>query len=201
MNGNAHLYRCDVGRFCSIAPGVIAGLSNHPTTFLSTHIFSHANRDRRFRDDPVFLGMKSEESFENRKLRTSIGNDVWIGAGSIIVRGVSIGDGAIVAAGAVVAKDVPPYAIVGGVPARVIKFRFDAPTIERLIRVQWWRYHLDRSVFGDIPYSNVPRFLDWIEGAIASGQLEQLERVLSRGERPHPAEMGDKTMRLANSDG
>ena len=67
-----------------------------------------------------------------------VGNDVWIGFRSIILSGVTIGDGAVIYAGSVVTKDIPPYAIVAGVPAKIIRYRFDAKTIERLARVAWW---------------------------------------------------------------
>src|SRR5690606_40549227 len=75
--------------------------------------------------------------------RVSVGSDVWIGAGSIVLDGISIGDGAIIAAGAVVNKDVPPYAIVGGVPARIIRYRFDEETRAALLEWRWW--DLDNS--------------------------------------------------------
>ncbi|GLK69641.1 CatB-related O-acetyltransferase [Hansschlegelia plantiphila] len=180
LNGEVTLDRCDVGRFCSIAPRVIAGLAEHPTDFLSTHIFSHGNRDRRFRDDPTFAAMKSHEPFSSGPLRTTIGNDVWIGAGAIIRRGVTVGDGAIIAAGAVVTKDVAPYAIVAGVPATMRRLRLDGQTVERLLRVKWWNYHLDRRVMKDIPYSDTRRFLDRLEQAIARGEIELLDDVLKR---------------------
>ena len=72
--------------------------------------------------------------------KTEIGNDVWIGEHATIKAGVKIGDGAIVASGAVVTKDVPPYAIVGGVPARLIRMRFGEDTVKRLLASRWWRY-------------------------------------------------------------
>lgn len=76
--------------------------------------------------------------------RVVIGNDVWIGIRCIIMDGVSIGDGAVVAAGSVVTKDVAPYAIVGGVPAKVIRFRFNDSVIEKLLQLKWWDYTDDQ---------------------------------------------------------
>jgi acetyltransferase-like isoleucine patch superfamily enzyme len=73
-----------------------------------------------------------------------IGNDVWVGAGAIILSGVSIGDGAIVAAGAVVTKDVPPYAIVGGNPAKLIRYRFSEDQIAKLLSISWWNWSEDK---------------------------------------------------------
>ena len=78
------------------------------------------------------------------KSKTTIGNDVWIGNGAIVINGVKVGDGAIIGAGAVVTKDVPPYCIVVGSPARVIKKRFDDAVIERLLKVQWWNWPLEK---------------------------------------------------------
>lgn len=120
-----------IGKFCSIGPGVRCGLGVHPTDFVSTHpmFFSPKQQaGRTFADREYFQ--------ENRPVR--LGHDVWIGANSIIVDGVSIGHGAIVAAGAVVTKDVEPYAIVGGVPAKLIRFRFSPDKIERLLASGWW---------------------------------------------------------------
>ena len=92
---------------------------------------------------------------------TTIGNDVWIGHRAFIRAGVSIGDGAIVAAGAVVSKDVEPYSIVGGVPAKHIRYRFDQATIKRLLATQWWRYNLYDF---DISVDDVSASLEWLEG-------------------------------------
>lgn len=121
-----------LGKFCSIGPGVRCGLGTHPThTFVSTH--------------PVFFSTEcqaqitfSDQSYFQELLPIKIGNDVWIGSNAIIIDGVKIGDGAIIAAGAVVNRDVPPYAVVGGIPARIIKYRFSAENIEFLLKYQWW---------------------------------------------------------------
>ena len=92
----------------------------------------------------------------------AIGNDVWVGFGATILSGVTIGDGAVIGARALVAKDVPPYAIVGGVPAKVIKYRFDDATIGRLLKLKWWnckekkiRKHVDK-----LCSNNVEELLD-----------------------------------------
>lgn len=125
----------EIGKFCSIAPEVYVGLGSHPLTpFVSTH--------------PAFVLHRPEQgwSFADRDYHleyapTCIGNDVWLGLRAAIKDGVTIHDGAIVAAGAVVVDDVPPYAIVGGVPAKVIRYRFRREIIEFLLSLKWW----DRS--------------------------------------------------------
>lgn len=98
---------------------------------------------------------------------TMIGNDVWLGNHVIVKDGITIGDGAIVGANSVVTHDVPPYAIVAGNPARIIRFRFPEDKIERLLKVQWWRFSV-----GDFPvidFSNIESALDTLELAIDNG--------------------------------
>ncbi len=91
----------------------------------------------------------------------TIGNDVWTGHNVNVMAGVNVGDGAVIAAGSVVTKDVPPYAIVGGVPATVIRYRFGERTIERLLRLKWWE--LELSQLSGLPFRDVDRCLDLIE--------------------------------------
>lgn len=129
-----------IGRYSSIANQVETVNGFHPShTFLSTHPAFYGSYN--------FTGLQysAEKIFEDyryaddeKSVAVIIGNDVWIGAGAKILAGVKIGDGAIVAAGACVTKDVPPYAIVGGVPARVIKYRFEKDEIEKLMALKWW---------------------------------------------------------------
>lgn len=121
-----------IGSFCSVGPeAVIGGLGKHPTNYLSTH--------------PAFFSTKKQagKSFVEEDLftevnTTSVGNDVWVGTRAVILDGIKIGDGAIIAAGSVVTKNVPPYAIVAGVPGKVIRFRFDEKSIEKLLWLKWW---------------------------------------------------------------
>ena len=131
---------CRIGKFCSIGPGVTSINGSHPTRdFVSTHPAFYSAHT------PSHLSYTEEQRYDEYKwldqsnhVLNKIGNDVWIGAHALIMEGVSIGDGAIVAAGAVVTKDVPPYAIVGGVPAKIIRYRFDEESIEKLLLIKWW---------------------------------------------------------------
>ncbi len=132
----------DIGNYCSIAPDVSIGDGEHPVNWLSTHPFQYGRS--------AFTDWLNADGFNNTKrlpLSISkrapiIGNDVWIGTRVVILRGVKIGDGAIVAAGAVVTKDVPPFAIVGGVPAKILRYRFDQKVIEKIQLSQWWKYDI-----------------------------------------------------------
>lgn len=137
VSDGCDLSGCRLGRYCTIAPGVKLIRGTHPTNFVSVHPAFYSPKH------PCGLSYVSESKFEeykyaDEKYQALIGNDVWIGADVILLEGISIGDGAIVAAGAVVTKDVPPYAIVGGVPAKVLRYRFDEQTIKRLLSVRWW---------------------------------------------------------------
>jgi virginiamycin A acetyltransferase len=128
----AVLAHANIGKFCSIAGGTYIGLGVHPSRqFVSTH--------------PAFYSTSRglHTSFADRDYLEEyapviVGNDVWIGTAAVIRGGVSIGDGAIIGAGAVVTRDVPPYAIVGGVPARLIRHRFPPETVEFLRQFKWW---------------------------------------------------------------
>ncbi|MCL4165963.1 UNVERIFIED_CONTAM: hypothetical protein GTU68_045561 [Idotea baltica] len=130
INSNTTANRVEIGKFCSIGANIKFGLGKHPTHLISTH--------------PAFYSKKkpfqtfSNEDYYNEYEKVVLGNDVWIGSEAIIMSGVTIGNGAIVAAGAVVTKNVKPYEIVGGVPAKNIKFRFDAELIEFIEKSEWW---------------------------------------------------------------
>ena len=129
---NARIVNAQIGAFCSIGPEVsIGGLGSHPINWLSTHPAFYSTRQQ---SGKTFALTDLFDELRPNK----IGNDVWIGARALILDGVNIGDGAIVAAGTVVIKDVPPYAIVGGVSAKVIRFRFDSAVVEALLKWQWW---------------------------------------------------------------
>lgn len=121
-----------IGNYSIIARNCDIGLGPHPTNYLTCHSIFYKNAPWGFHPEWV-----APIDFESDKV-TVIGNDVWIGAKSTIMDGVCIGDGAIVAAGSVVTKDVSPFAIVGGAPAKLIRYRFSPEIISRLEEIQWW---------------------------------------------------------------
>ena len=127
-----------IGKFCSIACGAkfIFNSANHTLSSLSTYPF------------PIFfeewgLDVKNITKAWDNKGNIVVGNDVWIGYEAVIMAGVHIGDGAIIGARAVVTKDVPPYTIVGGTPAKEIRKRFDEDVVKKLLRLQWWDWSID----------------------------------------------------------
>ncbi len=127
----AHLNDVAVGAFCSIGPRTLLGCGDHPVNLTSTAPVFYSTRAQ------CGLAYAATEHFVERR-PIGLGHDVWLGAQVFVRDGVTIGDGAIVAAGAVVTADVPPYAIVGGVPAKLIRFRYPADIIGRLQALRWW---------------------------------------------------------------
>jgi virginiamycin A acetyltransferase len=131
VNGPSTEFYClknpiTIGSFCSIARGTSIQEYNHNWKSLTTYFIRHRIFNEKYGVDTVSKG------------RVTIGNDVWIGAQCVLLSGVSVGDGAVIAANSVVAHDVPSYAIVGGSPAKVIRYRFERPVIEKLIAIKWW---------------------------------------------------------------
>ncbi|MGC7871072.1 CatB-related O-acetyltransferase [Desulfosporosinus sp. SYSU MS00001] len=131
--------RLIIGKFCSIACGAkfLFTSANHTLKSLSTYPF------------PLFfeewnLDKKHVTSAWDNKGDIVIGNDVWIGYEAVILSGVNIGDGAIIGTRAVVTKDIPPYTIVGGIPAKEIKKRFDIETIKKMQQIKWWNWSFDK---------------------------------------------------------
>jgi len=130
VNFDTVINNTTIGKFCSISSYVKFGLGYHPTHLVSTHpaFYSNNHPFKTFVNDVSFV----------KKERIIVGNDVWIGESATIMGGVNIGDGAIIATGAVVTKDVEPYSIVGGVPAKHIKHRIDKHLIEDIRASKWW---------------------------------------------------------------
>lgn len=173
---SAAIFNTDIGNFCSIGHCAVIGPFEHPLDNLSTHPFTFGGT-KMFMNDDFYPSIKGYEPTGRERVRTLIGSDVWIGANAVVLRGARIGHGAVVAAGAVVKGDVPPYAIVGGVPAKIIRYRFAPEVIERLLSSAWWEFALERSKFGDISYSDISGTLDRIEFLKANGQLRKLKDV------------------------
>ncbi|MBQ0126568.1 MAG: CatB-related O-acetyltransferase [Bacteroidales bacterium] len=131
---NVDLEHAKVGRYCSIGKRCIIGAASHSIDHLSTSPVFTQQHNR------LGVSFTERDLFKTAYKTTNIGNDVWIGSCAIVLSGVNVGDGAVVGAGAVVTKDVPPYAVVGGVPAKIIRYRFKEDTIASLQQMQWWNW-------------------------------------------------------------
>lgn len=145
--------RLKIGKFCALAAGTsfIMSGANHAMTGISTYPFHIFDKGWAEQFDPATI-------FDHLRGDTIVGNDVWFGTNSTVMPGVTICSGAIIGAHAVVASDVPPYAVVVGNPGRVVRLRFDEQTIDRLLDVAWW----------DWPIEKITRHLSAIWGADAS---------------------------------
>ncbi|WP_371370430.1 CatB-related O-acetyltransferase [Pseudomonas sp. QL9] len=141
-----------IGRYCSIATGVVIGQGrhSHPMDWLTTH---------NFPSNPQLLRRPTKRHAP--RIPTVIGNDVWIGRDVLILDGVTVGTGSVIGAQSLVNKDVPPYAIVAGSPARVIRYRFSPEAIERLLASRWWELPLD--ALGELLLDDPEACLDALE--------------------------------------
>ena len=153
-----------IGRFCSIAENVRIVIGNHPTSvFVTTYPSFYYNTESQIgytfhKGNPLFMGLNKFPKGES-DFHVIIGNDVWIGCNCLIIEGVKIGDGAIIGAGAVVTKDVPPYSIVAGVPAKVIKYRFSEEQISMLDRIKWWNWPVDKIAENYQDFADIDVFI------------------------------------------
>ena len=153
-----------IGRFCSIAADVHFGLGAHPLDWVTT---SNCSWDPNFWNkgllNPACFWPPYDAPIKNEPNEGAIrvGNDVWIGQRAMIKPGVIIGDGAVIGANAIVTKDVAPYSVVGGVPAKIIKLRFTEAIIEELMQIEWWNYPL--KVLEGVKFNDDPKkFIDAI---------------------------------------
>lgn len=137
-----------IGRYCSIGYNVTIGVGHHNLDLISTSSWFDSKIKTIKKVNPEVL--------------VKIKNDVWIGNNVIIMNGVTIGNGAVIGAGAVVTKDVPDYAIVAGVPAKILRMRFSQDIITRLTKLKWWE--LDDVLLKDAPLADIAETLEYLEG-------------------------------------
>jgi len=174
-------YGCRIGRYCSFGENVQIGRHSHPLHYVSTSPFFYENykdilnntllEENNFNFDSDF----ERSSPPVLTKLTTIGNDVWIGHGAFILPGLTIGDGAVIAAHSVVTKDVPPYAVVAGSPAKVIKYKVEQSLIDPLLKSKWWEYapwQLKGACVDDIP-----SFLKFIEALRISTPIYSPSKV------------------------
>jgi acetyltransferase-like isoleucine patch superfamily enzyme len=145
----ARITHATIGKFCSVGPNCKIGVGLHPSrNFVSTHPAFYSPKNEA---GTTFVAASAYTDFK----RIIIENDVWVGESAIVMDGVTIANGAIVAAGAVVTRDVPPYAVVAGVPARIIRYRFEAQEIATLEALQWWHKDIEWLKSNVVMFSDI----------------------------------------------
>jgi len=150
---NSNITNTKIGKFCSIGPNFCCGLGIHPTSGVSTSpMFYSIAKQNGF---SLTVGNKIEEQ---KKIK--IGHDVFIGANVTVLDGVSIGNGAVIGAGAVVVKDIPDYAIAVGVPAKVVKYRFEPGVIEKLQKMEWWNFDEEKLKKVERDFFDIEKFIN-----------------------------------------
>lgn len=163
-----------VGRYCSIGSRVDVMGNAHPSNWISTSpAFYRRKRSRIYRSDRDFF-----PHFKDVAAQVEIGHDVWVGNEVLFSHGVKVGTGSIIAARSVVTRDVPPFAIVAGVPARVVRLRFEEHIVERLLKSRWWLWPINCWDAADP--RDVARFLDLVDIVVGTTKPMKENRVTAR---------------------
>lgn len=152
-NSEVMIKDSEIGCYVSIGSKVLIGVGKHPVNMVSTHPAFYSN-------NKSFITFSDKMYFKESE-KIEIGHDVWIGSNATIMCGVKIGHGSIVAFGAIVTKDVPPYSIVGGIPATILKFRFENDVIEKLLKIKWWEFNDQFMKLHFKEFHNVEGFINY----------------------------------------
>lgn len=168
LNEHGHLSRASVGNYCAFGARNAINPFNHPTNWLSIHEFQYHPSSFDWVDE--YNRFARLERTPDMFRRVRIGNDVWTGHNVIVLGGVEIGDGAVIAAGSVVTKDVPPYAIVAGAPATIRKYRFEPEIVRELLALKWW--DLPFESLSGLPFNDIERCIDAIKSLRAKLAVE-----------------------------
>lgn len=154
----SYLADCHSGSYCTFGSRVSIGAFSHPTDALTVHEVGYRNTVPSYGE--TIAESDSQSYLDARSVKTHIGNDVWVGDNAVIIKGTTIGNGAIVAAGSVVTKDVAPYAIVGGNPARTIRMRFSPEIVAKIQATNWWQYSMHE--LEGVPFADVGLALEML---------------------------------------
>ncbi len=158
-----------IGRYCSIAPSSRLMGKEHPLDRISTHPFTCRQYYNTWVSENFGVELNAQKFDGTDRGRLIVQHDAWIGGNVLLRPGVTVGHGAVVAGGSVVTKDVPPFAIVGGNPARIIRYRFDDFTIDRILKMAWWRFHV--RDFAGLDMTDIHAFLDDLSKRIDDGRI------------------------------
>jgi acetyltransferase-like isoleucine patch superfamily enzyme len=158
INQDSFVIRSDVGAYCAIGAKSSVNPFSHPTDWFSINEFQY--HPTVFGWIPEYKNLQRVSRTADMFTRAKVGNDVWIG-NNVNILGVNIGDGAVIAAGSIVTKDVPPYAIVAGIPAEIKRYRFSEKLIERFLRTKWWELELEQ--LSGLPFRDPERCLDLVD--------------------------------------
>ena len=190
--GRTSAYRVRFGRYAQIGESSIIGPPEHPQSGFSNHPFAFTRPALmpNMYALPDFAALAPEASNTTSPVdampsETVLGHEVYLGAGSFVKRGVTIGDGALIGARSVVTRDIPPYAIAVGSPARIVRLRFGEKLVERLLKLQWWRYDL-APFKSTLDFTQLEPTLDRLEQLLAEGQLQDLKPDTFRVTRTGP---------------
>lgn len=169
VEGGGDLLHMKTGRYCSIARNVSVANGNHPMHAVTTNPFHyHQYYLDNMPEDLRYTG--AQQPFTRSYGMVTVGHDVWIGANALFKGGITVGHGAVVAMGSVVTKDIPPYAIVGGNPAKIIRYRFPHEIIQGFLECEWWSFH--PQGFKHLNMNNPEEFLREFWRLKESGDLE-----------------------------
>lgn len=170
------LHRVNIGRYCSVGKNFVCLQPNHELNYITTHPMHYHGYSTVFNEQVVlasgFKSLKRKiETTKKTASQTTIENDVWIGMNVTVLNGVKISNGAVIGAGSVVTKNIPPYAVVAGNPAKIIKYRFNEAQIQKLLQLKWWEY--DPEMISKFDFTKPEEFCEKLKQLVEDNKIEK----------------------------